>query len=381
MVIVDDSRAIQTIIRRSLSKISEVKIDARVANDGAEAFDIARSWEPDLIVTDWHMPNMNGLELLQAINNEMLGIKLGFVTSESSSDRLAEANEAGAKFIINKPFKTDELNATILPVLLEQRKISVYTKSAVEPKAESAPPPSPVPSELDVNSMAELSESVNVSEPVAVLPEPELESDPAPRAESKPQLEPGYPANTEVPPVEKPSVEPSASAAEPEPEVLPRIAAIDDIAAMIKNFCRADVIMTPVPVIVPESIAPPFAMAFFSVPGENKISAIGLMDMACVLAMGGVIGDISKQETLSVLKQRKLPSNYVFGCEKILDALGDYLTDGGTPSKHLKLNRMNVVTKPSPKLKALLSAPAAQRLDSKVAIAGYGHGQMILVAS
>ncbi|BFM09508.1 response regulator [Halioxenophilus aromaticivorans] len=126
VLIVDDSRAIQTIIRRGLAKVDSVEMETRVANDGVEAFDIARSWAPQLILADWHMPNMNGLELLQAINQEMLGIKLGFVTSETCQARLDEARDAGAKFIVNKPFNMEELTATLLPVLQQQTEVTVY---------------------------------------------------------------------------------------------------------------------------------------------------------------------------------------------------------------------------------------------------------------
>ena len=124
ILIVDDSRAIQNIVRRGLEKAGYENLDTKLADNGSEALDIARHWEPDLIITDWHMPEMSGMELLQALNREMLGIKVGFVTTETSGKRLTEAREAGACFIVNKPFEMDTLVNTVLPVLEEEKSVT-----------------------------------------------------------------------------------------------------------------------------------------------------------------------------------------------------------------------------------------------------------------
>ncbi len=132
ILIVDDSRAIQNIVRRGLEKAGYSNLDIKMASDGIEALDVARHWEPDLIITDWHMPGMTGIELLHSLNREMLGIKVGFVTTETSKTRLDEAKQAGARFIVNKPFEMATLVNTVLPVLEEEQQITAYKNAPPE---------------------------------------------------------------------------------------------------------------------------------------------------------------------------------------------------------------------------------------------------------
>ena len=69
VLVVDDSKAMQTILRRGLNDLGYSNLDIKSCNDGAEALEIVRTWDPDLVLSDWHMPNMNGLQLIQAIKN------------------------------------------------------------------------------------------------------------------------------------------------------------------------------------------------------------------------------------------------------------------------------------------------------------------------
>lgn len=108
-LVVDDSRAMQSIVRRGLLKAGYQNLDIKLAGDGLEALEIIRVWRPDMVLSDWHMPNMNGMELLDAIKRQMLDVRIGFVTTESSPQRLQEARTAGALFIVNKPFSDEEL--------------------------------------------------------------------------------------------------------------------------------------------------------------------------------------------------------------------------------------------------------------------------------
>ncbi|MFT3931571.1 MAG: response regulator [Spongiibacteraceae bacterium] len=108
-LVVDDSRAMQSIVRRGLQKAGYGDLDIKLANDGLEALEIIKVWNPDMVLSDWHMPNMSGVELLNTIKQQMLDVKIGFVTTESSPQRLQEALQAGALFIVNKPFTDDDL--------------------------------------------------------------------------------------------------------------------------------------------------------------------------------------------------------------------------------------------------------------------------------
>lgn len=116
ILIVDDSRAMQTIVRRGIEQLGYDQLELKKADNGAAALDIVRVWEPDLVISDWHMPEMSGIELLIALNREMLDIKVGFVTTENSPDRLQQAMDAGAQFIVQKPFDTKTLHEAVIPI-------------------------------------------------------------------------------------------------------------------------------------------------------------------------------------------------------------------------------------------------------------------------
>lgn len=117
-LIVDDSRAVQNIIKRSLESAGYREIELRTALNGTEAMAALESWRPDLMLTDWHMPGMTGLELLQSIRQMgMHDLKVGFVTTESSARHIEEALRNGAAFVVNKPFTHEVLKQAVLSVL------------------------------------------------------------------------------------------------------------------------------------------------------------------------------------------------------------------------------------------------------------------------
>ncbi len=73
----------------------------------SELVDIAVNDGPDLCLSDWNMPVMNGLEALREIRAKGCTVPFGFVTSESSDAMRQTATEAGAAFLIVKPFTAD----------------------------------------------------------------------------------------------------------------------------------------------------------------------------------------------------------------------------------------------------------------------------------
>jgi len=85
ILIVDDSRAIQAIIRRVVEGIGYASLEIRVAASGRDALEQIDLRAPDLVITDWHMPNMSGIEMFQTMRqNGHRDIKVGFITTESS---------------------------------------------------------------------------------------------------------------------------------------------------------------------------------------------------------------------------------------------------------------------------------------------------------
>ena len=138
-LVVDDSRAMQSIVKRTLQKAGYRSLDIKLANDGVEALEIIKVWTPDMVLSDWHMPNMSGLELLAAIARQMLDVKVGFVTTEASESRIQEAKAAGALFVINKPFSDEELLNAVTSTL--QASAAPHNNDEV------------VPAELETNNL------------------------------------------------------------------------------------------------------------------------------------------------------------------------------------------------------------------------------------
>ena len=106
VVVADDSRVMRQIVVRTLRQAG-YDWDITEATDGAEAFAIARAEQPDLVLSDWNMPNMTGIDLLRALRAAGDDVPFGFVTSEGSPEMREKAANAGAIFLIAKPFNED----------------------------------------------------------------------------------------------------------------------------------------------------------------------------------------------------------------------------------------------------------------------------------
>ncbi|MFY9647626.1 MAG: response regulator [Terriglobales bacterium] len=116
VLIVDDSKAMRMIVRRTLHQAG-FHPELAEASSVAEALTAIRSGQIDLVLCDWNMPELNGLDLLQKLRSEGIQTKFGFVTSESSVDTQSMAKEAGALFLITKPFTPDIFREVLEPIL------------------------------------------------------------------------------------------------------------------------------------------------------------------------------------------------------------------------------------------------------------------------
>ncbi len=116
ILVVDDSRAMRSIVIRA---VRQAGFDATFAEaaDGAEALRVIRHSPPALVMADWNMPGMNGMELLRSLRAEGSDVKMGFVTSESDPGMRKMAYRAGALFMLTKPFTPDAIKAVLRPVL------------------------------------------------------------------------------------------------------------------------------------------------------------------------------------------------------------------------------------------------------------------------
>ncbi len=102
-LIVDDSSVIRKVARRIME---EVNFEITEAEDGQQALTSCRTLLPDVILLDWNMPVMDGLEFLHALRKEPDGDapKVIFCTTENDMDHITKAIAAGANEYIMKPF-------------------------------------------------------------------------------------------------------------------------------------------------------------------------------------------------------------------------------------------------------------------------------------
>ena len=117
VLIVDDSKAMRMIVARTLRQAGFGDAVMIEASNGREALSIIQDSPPDLVLCDWNMPEMNGMELLQELRNSESRIPFGFVTSEASQDMKDSAVQSGALFLITKPFTPQVFEQTIGGVL------------------------------------------------------------------------------------------------------------------------------------------------------------------------------------------------------------------------------------------------------------------------
>ena len=107
VLIVDDSKAMRMIVKRTLRQADIAAEDIEEAGDGTEAIPVIDSFVPDLVLCDWNMPQMNGIDLLRHLRSTGNTVRFGFVTSEGTPDMRALAADEGAEFLIAKPFDAD----------------------------------------------------------------------------------------------------------------------------------------------------------------------------------------------------------------------------------------------------------------------------------
>lgn len=102
-LVVDDSKVIRKVARRILE---ELDFDIREAVDGQDALDSCLNELPDVVLLDWNMPVMNGLDFLKALRACDGGDKpvVVFCTTENDMSHISAAISAGADEYIMKPF-------------------------------------------------------------------------------------------------------------------------------------------------------------------------------------------------------------------------------------------------------------------------------------
>jgi len=109
ILVVDDFSTMRKIVKNVLKQLGYSNIEE--AENGAEALQKLKSKKFDFVVSDWNMPNMDGLEMLKAIraDAELKHLPVLMVTAEAEKDKVIAAIKAGVNNYIVKPFTAETL--------------------------------------------------------------------------------------------------------------------------------------------------------------------------------------------------------------------------------------------------------------------------------
>ena len=117
VLVVDDFATMRRIVKGVLRQMGFDKFVE--AEDGSISLDILKKEEIGLIISDWNMPNMNGLDLLKAVrgDNCLKGIPFLMVTAEGLKENVLEAVKVGVTNYIVKPFTPEAFSEKIQAAL------------------------------------------------------------------------------------------------------------------------------------------------------------------------------------------------------------------------------------------------------------------------
>lgn len=117
ILLVDDSRTMRMIIQRAIRQAGFRGLAVSEAENGAQALEKLRADQPKLILSDWNMPEMSGIDFLLQVRGEQNRTPFGFITSETSSGIRDLAISSGADFLISKPFTPEDVQRALSPIL------------------------------------------------------------------------------------------------------------------------------------------------------------------------------------------------------------------------------------------------------------------------
>ncbi len=112
ILVIDDDRMIGQILQRALSRKNFV---VHTAQDGPSGIELARKEDIDIILQDWMMPGMDGMEVVRLLkqNEKTKQIPIFMLTSKDTEGDIDQAILAGVDDYIVKPFSTSEIDKTI----------------------------------------------------------------------------------------------------------------------------------------------------------------------------------------------------------------------------------------------------------------------------
>ncbi|HTV22996.1 MAG TPA: response regulator [Polyangiaceae bacterium] len=120
VLLVDDNKAVRLMLRQTLLQTGVTNLQVEEAENGSDALAKLCESTPDIILSDWNMPEMGGVDLLREVRSRGCDVTFGFVTQQAPTAQMRErASEEGAQFMLTKPFSAqrfrDLLEAAHLP--------------------------------------------------------------------------------------------------------------------------------------------------------------------------------------------------------------------------------------------------------------------------
>lgn len=122
ILVVDDSKSMRSVIKKVI-QICDFDVGSMFeAGDGREAIEVVESNWVDLIFSDIHMPNMDGIEFLKRLKqDDLLGaIPVVIISTEGRDQRIQEAFDIGAKAYLKKPFTPEQVKETMMSIVGEE---------------------------------------------------------------------------------------------------------------------------------------------------------------------------------------------------------------------------------------------------------------------
>ncbi len=117
ILVCDDSKAMRMIVIRSLRQAGFGDAEILEAENGALGLAATAEHEPDLVLSDWNMPEMTGIEFLLALRERGDHRRFGFITSETTPEMRERAIAGGASFLLAKPFTPEDVQDAVSAVL------------------------------------------------------------------------------------------------------------------------------------------------------------------------------------------------------------------------------------------------------------------------
>jgi two-component system, chemotaxis family, chemotaxis protein CheY len=115
VLVLDDSKAMRTILKKILESVGAIVEEAENGQEGLKKLELGI--QPDIVLVDWNMPGMSGLEFVYAVraNPQYRQLQLMMVTAETERSQMGKALAEGANEYVMKPFTKE--------VILEKLKI------------------------------------------------------------------------------------------------------------------------------------------------------------------------------------------------------------------------------------------------------------------